>query len=364
MSNKTIKIIFALFFSFIITNLSYHLFLDNTPKLNPFFFKNLFSKKIHFNLELNKSSQILNSYLPSFLKISTLSKPTIILQPSPFFIPSPAIDLIPTPTIDFKPIQIIDLIPTPTTNILSEITPNLTPNLIPTNKITPTTIAISCPTKSNQKYSSLAQTKKINYDPEKNPETNLYLRGWYEVDEDKNLISRNGDNYGLDDKMPPQISSLFTNHYPKIIKTYRINAWDYKNNHNIPGESATPAFSVHMLGLEATPGEPLVGLKAERKIDGKNVFLVSYATKNYILFFHASSPDEGYSFYFIDICVDPNLLATYEKDNANGRKQLPVIATGQVFGYAASNEVKVVVRDTGSFMDIRHKEDWWEWKPW
>ncbi|MBI5452143.1 hypothetical protein HY945_01660 [Candidatus Gottesmanbacteria bacterium] len=219
----------------------------------------------------------------------------------------------------------------------------------------------SCPTTSNQTYASLSQNRKLDFDPTTNPETNLYMRGWYEVNEGRELVSRRGDNYGLDPNMPPQISTLFTNHYPKIIKTYRINAWDYDNHHNIPGESATPAYAVHMLGLEAVPGEPLIGLKAGRTIDGTNVFHVQYATKNSILFIHSAGEDDGYPYFFLDICVDPNLLAAYERDNANGRNQLPVIATGQVFGYAASNEVKYVIRDTGSFMDTRYKEDWWEY---
>lgn len=222
----------------------------------------------------------------------------------------------------------------------------------------------SCPASSNQTYShqSLNPNKpnKMKFDPAKNPETNINLRGWYEVNEGRNLISRNGDNYGLDPNMPPQISTLFTGHYPNIIKTYRVNAWDYENSHNLPGESATPNFAVHMLGLEAVPGEPLVGLKA-------GSFLVRYATKNYILMTNGDEDewdeddDGGYPFYFLDICVDPNLLAAYEADNAGGRNQLPRISEGKIFGYAMTNEVKFVIRDTFSFMDERYKEDWWEY---
>lgn len=221
-----------------------------------------------------------------------------------------------------------------------------------------------CPTSSSQTYSSLRlnpnKPNRMNFDPAKNPETNLYMRGWYEVNESRELVSRHGDNYGLDPNMPPQISTLFKTHYPKIIKTYRVNAWDYENNHHLPGESATPNFAVHMLGVEATAGEPLVGLKA-------GSFLVRYATKNYILMTNGNEDawdnddDGGYPFYFIDICVDPNLLATYEADNAGGRNELPTISEGQIFGYAMTSEVKFVIRDTFSFMDSRYKEDWWEY---
>ncbi len=221
-----------------------------------------------------------------------------------------------------------------------------------------------CPVTSNQTYSNRRQNPnkptRLNFDPSQNPETNIYLRGWYEVNEGHNLISRNGDNYGLDPNMPPQISTLFTTHYPNIIKTYRVNAWDYENNHNLPGQSATPHYAVHMLGLDATPAEPLVGLKAGN-------FLVRFATKNYILMTNGdedlwtADEDGGYPFYFIDICVDPNLLAAYENANAGGRNELPMVSTGQIFGYAMTNEVKFIIRDTFSFMDTRYKEDWWEY---
>lgn len=247
------------------------------------------------------------------------------------------------------------------------LTPTIKPAATKTPTLAPTKSSFSptdgtCPTTSNQTYSSRRQNpsnpNRLSFDPAQNPETNLNLRGWYEVNEARELISRNGNNYGLDPNMPPQISTLFTNHFPKIIKTYRINAWDYDNHHTIPGESATPAYAVHMLGLGATPGEPLVGLKA-------GYFLVRYATKNYILMTNGdedswdADDDGGYPFYFLDICVDPNLLAAYESDNAAGRNQLPQISTGQVFGYAMTNEVKFVIRDTFSFMDARYTEDWW-----
>lgn len=225
-----------------------------------------------------------------------------------------------------------------------------------------------CPTTSNQTYSSFRQNpnapNRINFDLSKSAETNLYLRGFTEINEGKELVSRHGDNYGLDPNMPPQISTLFATHYPKIIKTYRIFAWDYENQKSIP-EPATPAYRVHMLGLEATPGEPLLGLKARPGID--KVFLVMFATKNYILLIHSDQDTwdnfgpAGYPYYFLDICVDPNLLADYERYHAEGRKQLPTVAVGQPFGYAMTNEVKFVIRDTGSFMDTRYKEDWWEY---
>lgn len=261
--------------------------------------------------------------------------------------------------------------PTLTTQVSKTPSPTAKLTIKPTAKLTPKptpTIAsfAECPTTSNQTYQSMTAERSnadmpINGPVENSPEINLRLRGFTQVNEGTNLISRNGNNYGLDPIMPPQISSLYGGPIPQIIKTYRIYEWDFQNNKTGAPQTATPNYPVHMLGLSATPGQALVGLKAGRDIGGGNVFMVLYATKNDITFTHSPSDTllGDYLFYFLDICVDPNLLAKYQTDNAQGRNELPVIATGQVFGYAGNSDVKVVVRDTMSFMDTRYKEDWW-----
>src|SRR5574341_950258 len=128
-------------------------------------------------------------------------------------------------------------------------------------------------------------------------------------------------------------------------------------------EFADNVFKVNMIGLAAAPGQSLYGLKAERQIGGGNVFMVLYANEHDILFTHSPQDalNTGYLFYFLDICIDPNLLARYRSDHSAGRNQLPVIAPGQIFGYATDQDVKVVVRDTMSMVDPRFREDWWEY---
>ncbi|OGK21173.1 hypothetical protein A2866_00165 [Candidatus Roizmanbacteria bacterium RIFCSPHIGHO2_01_FULL_39_8] len=225
---------------------------------------------------------------------------------------------------------------------------------------------LSCPTTSSQAYTSMRvnanDPNRIQRPVESSPDVNLRKRGWVEVDESKELQSRNGNNDGLDPLMPPQISSLYNGPIPSIIKTYRIYEWDFQNNKSLAPQTASPKFKVHMIGLAANSGQQLYGLKAGRSIGDGKVFQVLYATKNDILFTHSGGSDnleDGYLYYFIDICVDPNLLARYQSDNSGGRQQLPVIATGQIFGTATSSDPKVVYRDSGSFVDPRAKEDLW-----
>lgn len=228
--------------------------------------------------------------------------------------------------------------------------------------------SFSCPTTSNQTYESIRPDtpahRKIS-NPENNPEVNINLRGWGEVNEAKELINYGGDT---DPNPPPSFGSVFSGRWPKIVKTYIIYEWNWENNRSNIGKPASPAWPVHLIGLDATSGEPLLGLKAGRSIFGDYSLMVLYASENSITFTHSTGDlappnDDGYPIYFVDICVDPNLLAKYRSDNAGGRQVLPAIKPGQIFGYAKDTDVKVAIRDTGTFMDPRAKKDWWQFGP-
>lgn len=340
MRRQNFKIITALIVAFFLSHfLSNFIFFASTPVLRKINLATLFPTR---NPTL----------IPTPTTIPILIQPTNIKinQITPTLTPQPNLN----PTVSY-----------PTNRLLPTSTPRLIPTTFqPTNS--PTSI---CPTTSNQQYHDqgvgMSDPEKLRPPLDNNPDINLYLRGFTAVNEGAHLISRNGNTYGLDDQMPPQISSLYGGPVPNISATYRIYEWDYQNNISLAPQTATPAFPVHMLGLQSTPGQPLVGLRAERQIDSEgDVFITLYATDKFILFQHSADDNlsAGYLFYFVDICVDPNLLKQYENDNNTGRTRLPAIHPGQVFGYAKNNEVKFVIRDSGSFMDTRYKEDWWEYK--
>ncbi len=339
MLNKmtNLKIIFSLITAFVISILSSNIFIGKTPRIKSSFFTSTPRKT------------------PAPITVFFSPTPTLI-DFKPFVYNTPVFLKTPVPT---TPVFLETIVPT-------KIIPTPTLTSTPTPTPLPISVASNCPITSNENYQSMRAERSdadliVNGPVENSPEINLRLRGFIQVNESTNLISRNGNNYGLDRIMPPQISSLYGGPIPQIIKTYRIYEWDFKNNKTAAPKTATPNFPVHMLGLAATPGQKLYGLKAGRRIGGNNVFMVLYANKKDIVFTHSNSDTllGGYLFYFLDICVDPNLLAKYHTDNAQGRKNLPVIATGQIFGYADNSDVKVVVRDTMSFMDTRYKEDWW-----
>jgi hypothetical protein len=343
------------------------------PSIKFFSEKNNPTPSLNENLFLDENN---NSYGLKRSLVKVTQNPTADLQYFKSFTPTQAF-LISTPKVQPTITQVLVFFtPTPTdTAIVNNptftpvptvvFTPTPTPTPRPTS--TPTPRPYNCPSSSNESYRTIVPTREpdnmpISGDPVESAELNLRHRGFGLVNESPVLISREGNTYGLDNLMPPQISTLFNGPIPTIVKTYIVYAWDFRNKKSLAPQSATPNFKVHLIGLNANPGQRLYGLRAGRKINSNgDVFMVLYASQKDITFTHSASDPlmGGYLFYFIDICVDPNLLRKYQESQASGRRTLPVVSPGQVFGYASNTDIKVAVRDTMSFMDPRYKEDWW-----
>ena len=234
-------------------------------------------------------------------------------------------------------------------------------NIIPTTKIptlTPTPKSIACPKISTQSYQNVQTNSDytLNGPAETHPEINLRLRGYVEVNEKAGLVHYGGDT----DPLALKINSIFSDgRKPTIIKTYQVHAWDYVNNK--PSSATENAWPVSLIGLSATPGEPLVVPPSGRNISGSLELMVLYADENRVTFTNSLGDNwtDGYIFHVEDICTDPNLISAYQNANASGRGSLPALSHGQVFGTAKNNEVKVAIRDSGTFMDPRSDKDWW-----
>lgn len=222
----------------------------------------------------------------------------------------------------------------------------------------------TCPASSSQSYTTLT-TYRPRPNPESNPELNLSMRSYTEVNQKAELIFYGGDT---DPVMPPNFGTLFPNRLPSMIKSYSVYSWDYANNRR--GTGIETNWPVNLIGLYTNPGEPIVGPTAGRDIGGGHVLMVLYATENLIVFTHSYADlftndqgnwqADGYLIYVDDICVDRNLLNIYQQQNAAGRGSLPVIATGQVFGYGKGVDIKVGIRDSMDWMDPRSQKDWWQ----
>ncbi|GIW62686.1 MAG: hypothetical protein KatS3mg090_0512 [Patescibacteria group bacterium] len=227
------------------------------------------------------------------------------------------------------------------------------------------TAIYECKTESNKSFTTLstqfeADKIPLTGDLTKNPDVNLYLRGFEANNESKELINRS-DVYGLDSVAPPQVSSVFKDRLPVIANTYHIFEWDFKTQRSLAPKTATPNFRVHMLGLRSVPGEKIYAPLTGRSIGENKSYLVLFADENNVLLTNsrANALNAGYLVYFLDICIYPNLVSLYRSADSAGRKTLPALSAGEDFAVARTNEVKIVIRDSMSFMDLRYKQDWW-----
>jgi hypothetical protein len=89
---------------------------------------------------------------------------------------------------------------------------------------------------------------------------------------------------------------------------------------------------------------------------------VLYAASNRITFVYTTRDDvvDGYTIQVENVCIDPNLVNLYNQLNAAGRNNMPALVAGQPFGTAISPILMVTIRDKGSYLDPRSKNDWWK----
>lgn len=182
-----------------------------------------------------------------------------------------------------------------------------------------------------------------------NPETDRYLnlgvRGYKRVDAPLQLVQLGP----VHDSKSPQFPGIFGD---RRTPTF-TNAYDTAPNSQ---------WEVTLLGMGTNPAEIIYTADSGYDIGGGYEYLVLYAAETRVTL-HIGREDggaRGYVLYIEDVCVDPDLVALYRQSYAAGRQSLPVLRGHAPFGRAIGNEVKVAVRDTGSFMDPRSRNDWWQ----
>jgi LysM repeat protein len=201
----------------------------------------------------------------------------------------------------------------------------------------------------------------VNGDPtnppaEKHPDLNLAMRGYKPINARKGLV----DYSGGADPNAPQLSGLFADKRPPTFSAvYQVYGWDWERKRR--GSLVTDP-EVTMAGLAAAPGETIHVPNSGYSIGGGHEVLVLYATLERITLKY--TPDDhviwGYTLHVENIHVEPRLLALYQSWNEAGRGRLPALRAGQAFGRARGDEIGVVIRDRGAFMDPRSRKDWWQ----
>jgi hypothetical protein len=191
---------------------------------------------------------------------------------------------------------------------------------------------------------------------EEHPDLNLALRGYTITNAYKGLVDYGGGS----DPNAPQLPSLFADNRTATFATvYRVYGWDWGCNCR---SGPITDWDVTLAGLATTPGETIHVPNSGYIIGGGYEVLVLYAIPERITLKY--TPEDhviwGYTLHVEDICVEPSLLALYQSLNNAGRSQLPALRAGQAFGRARGDEIGVVIRDNGAFMDPRSRKDWWQ----
>lgn len=207
----------------------------------------------------------------------------------------------------------------------------------------------------NTKYSTLSISGAPLMNAETNPDLNLGYRGYELVYKPLQLITYDGPP---PDSKAPQLPAMFgDNRTPTFTNTYQRYRW-IDGNGPIDLHSKWP---VTVLGMAVAPGETIYTPNSGYDVGGGNEYVVKYAGPTRITL-HIGNEEElsGYVIHIEDVCIDPDLLALYKQLHAAGRNELPALKGHQAIGRALGTEIKVAMRDVGTFMDPRSRNDWWQ----
>jgi hypothetical protein len=190
---------------------------------------------------------------------------------------------------------------------------------------------------------------------EEHADLNLALRGYELTNAFKGLVDYSGGG----EPKAPQLPGLFADDRTGIFSNvYQVYDWDW--GCNCRGELLTN-WPVTLAGLEVTASETIQVPDSGYSIGSGYEVLVLYASTERISLKYTRDDNviSGYTLHVENVCVDPNLLALYQESNSTGRGQLPALQSGQAFGRARGAEIGVAIRDNGTFMDPRSRNDWW-----
>jgi hypothetical protein len=191
---------------------------------------------------------------------------------------------------------------------------------------------------------------------EQNADFNLAMRGWEITNAYRGLVDYSGGS----DSGAPQLHTLYADRrVPAFPAVYRVYDWDWGCNCR---GALLDTWPVTLAGMGVAPGEVLYLPDSGYNIGSGYEALVLYASEERITLKYTRDGNVvyGYTIHIENVCVEPSLLALYRAWNSAGRGQLPALRGGQPFGRARGVEIRVAVRDTGSFMDPRSRKDWWQ----
>lgn len=232
---------------------------------------------------------------------------------------------------------------------------------LPTIRYAPPTSSPTCPSTSTSYQAISVSPPPTDRPAALHADLNLAVRGWAGTSATLGLVDMGGDTHND----PPQLRGVFADHRtPDFTSAAQVYDWRWNCGSNGCRGALIASPAVTLLGLAARPGESVRSPSRVALIDSARgyVALVLYAEESRITLKYTLNDNviSGYTVHLEDVCVDPNLLTLYRQMNAAGRGQLPALRNDQPLGTARQDEVRVAVRDTGTFMDPRSRKDWWQ----
>jgi hypothetical protein len=235
--------------------------------------------------------------------------------------------------------------------------PEGTPMYLPLVTVYPTPV----PTLPPRQYSKVpVEGGSLGWPAAISPDTNLSVRSYITTTAYLGLVNYNGGTH--DD--PPQMAGVFTPaRLPVFVGTYQVYDWDW--NCNPPtgcrGKPLADPYPVTLLEMSTVSGEPLSIAHRRQGILEDFKVMVLYAEEGRLTLTYTrdDSPANGYMLQFENVAVAPDLVALYRQLDAAGRKELPALKNGELWGTATGPTIKVAIRDRGRFMDPRACKDWW-----
>ena len=229
--------------------------------------------------------------------------------------------------------------PVPPTATTAPVLPTLTPTSPP------------CPAQPNQTYASGGvspgpDTSRLD---DTRRDLNLSILTLNPVNETKGIITYPTDP-NPDPGTPPQFFTLLRR-VPTFLDVYRV------------AEELNPQYPVHVASFQTNPGETIYTPQSSYFPGGNpqgQAFILYARTPNLTLVYtNADNVQIGYMISMSGICVHPSLQQLYESLRST-RNPLPVVSRDQILGVTQTTQLKVGIRDSGSLMDPRARQSWWQ----
>jgi len=208
---------------------------------------------------------------------------------------------------------------------------------------------------AEESYTSSNSYERIPLEGDRDPrpaeehgDLNIALREPQPIEADLSLQEIDGS--GIDPNAPKLKPIL----EPEFTQAYAVHNWDW--GCNCKGDLFD---EVDMIGIKTTPGKPVFIPHKQQDIWAGDYFaLLLYASEDTVTFAYArdGTVAHSYAIHYQGLRTDPNLLALYRESKGN---ELPGLALDTPVGIA-TDELRVAIRDKGTFMDPRSLRDWWD----